>query len=275
MWTLTGFGDEISPDLDVQLATLGEENLRYIDFRGVWNKNVLDLSDDELARFQAGLDDAGLKVSSVASPIGKVPITSDFAPQLDAFGRALQIARMFDTPYVRIFSYYLPEGDDPARYRDEVMNRMQQLVQAAADEPVTLIHENERGIYGETPERCFDIFSTVDSPKLRAVWDPANFLHSDIQAFPEGYELLRPYIAYVHVKDYIMAQKQMTPAGEGEAHWPEMLTALHGSGFDGFFSLEPHLQRGGKFGGFSGPERFHAAVQALKSLIEQQGIAWQ
>jgi sugar phosphate isomerase/epimerase len=275
MWTLTGFGDEISPDLDEQLATLSESNLRYIDFRGVWNTNVLHLSDDKLARFKAGLDDAGVKVSSVASPIGKVPISSDFAPQLDAFQRALQIARMFETPYVRIFSYFLPEGDDPARYRDEVMSRMTRLVEAAAETPVTLIHENERNIYGETPERCFDIFSTINSPKLRAVWDPANFLHSDVQSFPEGYEQMRPYMAYVHVKDYIVGQKQMTPAGEGEAHWPEMLAALRDSGFDGFFSLEPHLQHGGAFGGFSGPERFRVAVDALKSLFRAQGKAWQ
>src|SRR5689334_18327900 len=105
MWTLTGFADEISPDLDLQLDTLARASIRYLEFRGVWNKNVLDLTDSELDTVKTALAHWGVKVSSIASPIGKIQITDDFAPHLAAFRRALQIAHTLETPYIRIFSF--------------------------------------------------------------------------------------------------------------------------------------------------------------------------
>src|SRR5690348_7082553 len=108
MWTLTGFADEISPDLDVQLDTLTRASIRHLEFRGVWNKNVLDLADSELETFKTTLARYGVKVSSIGSPIGKIKITDDFAPHLAAFGRAIQIARTLEAPYIRIFSFFIP-----------------------------------------------------------------------------------------------------------------------------------------------------------------------
>src|SRR5262245_44467871 len=116
MWTLTGFADEIAPELDVQLDLLDQEAIRYLELRSVWNKNVLDLTDSELDRVKATLTRRGVKVSSIGSPIGKIQITDDFAPHLERFGRALQVARTLEAPYIRIFSFFIPEGDDPNQY---------------------------------------------------------------------------------------------------------------------------------------------------------------
>jgi len=274
MWTLTGFADEIAPDLDVQLDTLAEESIRYLEFRGVWNKNVLDLTDSEIATVKSTLSQRGFGVSSLGSPIGKIKITDDFAPHLDRFQRALQVARALKAPYIRIFSFFIPADEDPAHYRDEVLDRMGRLVRAAEGADVTLLHENEKEIYGDTPDRCLDILTQINSPVLRAAWDPANFVQCGVRPHTEGYDSLRPFIAYVHIKDALMASGQVVPAGQGDGEVRETIAALRASGFDGFFSLEPHLAAAGTFSGFSGPELYRVAVKALKDLLREQGIEW-
>jgi sugar phosphate isomerase/epimerase len=274
MWTISGFADEISPDLDVQLDTLAEESMRYLEFRGVWSKNVLDLSDSEIATIKATLERRGVKVSSIGSPIGKIPIADNFAPHLDRFRRALEVAHALDAPYIRIFSFFIPSGDDPARYRDEVLHRMGRLAREAEGAGVTLVHENEKEIYGNIPARCLDILTQVNSPILRAAWDPANFVQCGVRPFTEGYDSLRPFIAYVHIKDALLTTGEVVPAGQGDGEVRETIAALRDSGFDGFFSLEPHLAAAGTFSGFSGPDLFRAAVKAFKDLLREQQIEW-
>jgi sugar phosphate isomerase/epimerase len=275
MWRLSGFADEISPDLEAQIETLAAESMRWLDLRGVWGKNVLDLTDDEIGEIEARLDRGGVQVAAIASPIGKIPITENFDPHLDAFRRAITIAHQLRCPCIRIFSFFLPPDENPARYRDEVLRRVAALVRLAEDAELTLVHENERQIYGDVPERCLDLLTAIGSPALRAVWDPANFVHCGIRPFTDGYALLRPHIAYVHVKDARAGQSGAVPAGEGDSQWPETLVALRDSGFDGVCSLEPHLQQGGAFGGFSGAEGFRTAATAFKALMREHGIAWQ
>jgi sugar phosphate isomerase/epimerase len=274
MWTLTGFADEISPDLDEQVETLQAEKMRYLEFRGAWDTNVLAMSDEQIERARQTLAEAGIGVSSIGSPIGKIGITDDFGPHLDRFRRAIEVAHRLDAPFIRIFSFFIPEGDDPARHRDEVIDRLRQLVAAAEGQNVTLLHENEKHIYGDIPERCLDILQAVDSPIFRAAWDPANFVQCGVRPFAEGYEQLRPYIDYVHIKDAKLADGQVVPAGEGDGQVRETVRALRDSGFDGFFSMEPHLAMAGAFSGFSGPELFRLAVQRFTAILGEEGIAW-
>ncbi len=277
MWTLTGFADEIDPELDRQLETLASEGMKHFDLRGVWNTNVLSLSDAQVSRIQSALRSAGISVSAIASPIGKIGIRDEFGPHMEAFKRGLDLANRFGARYVRIFSFFIPAGDDPATYRGAVLDRLGALVAAAEGTGVTLIHENERAIYGDTPERCLDLLTSIDSPTLRAAWDPANFvqvLGPGARPHDQGYALLRPYIAYVHVKDALAAGGQVVPAGEGDGQIRESIAALRADGFDGFFSLEPHLASAGTYSGFSGPDLFRTAVQAFKDLLREQEIQW-
>lgn len=274
MWTLSGFADEISPDLTEQLATLEAESIRHLEFRGVWGKNVLKLDDEEIRRVKAALARAGVKVSSIGSPIGKIAITDDFAPHLDDFRRALAVARTLEAPFIRIFSFFMPHGEDPAKYRDEVLERLGAIVREAEGAGVTLVHENEKEIYGDIPARCHDLLTRIDSPNLRAAWDPANFVQCGVCPHTDGYDLLRPFVAYVHIKDALLATGKVVPPGEGDGQLRETLSALRDSGFDGFFSLEPHLSAAGTFSGFSGPELFRTAARAFKGLLKEQGIDW-
>ena len=275
MWTLTGFADEISPELDEQLGTLADESIRFVELRSVWNKNVLDLTDDEVEKVGAAMSERGIGVSSIGSPIGKVPIVENFAPHLERFRRALHVAKVLEAPYVRIFSFFMPEGEDPAVYRDEVLGRMGTLAKEAEAARVVLVHENEKDIYGDIPSRCLDILTQVGSPALRAAWDAANFVQCGVDhPYEEAYEALRPYVEYVHVKDALAGSGTVVPAGEGDGEIRETISALHVSGFDGFFSLEPHLASSGTYSGFSGPALFSRAAGAFKNLLRQQEIPW-
>jgi sugar phosphate isomerase/epimerase len=92
--------------------------------------------------------------------------------------------------------------------------------------------------------------------------------------YGEGYEALRPYVEYVHVKDALSGSGRVVPAGEGDGEIRETISALHASGFDGFFSLEPHLASSGTYSGFSGPALFGRAAGAFKNLLRQQEIPW-
>ncbi|CAA9559825.1 MAG: FIG00468870: hypothetical protein [uncultured Thermomicrobiales bacterium] len=274
MWQLSAFADEIDPDLDRQLDVLAGEAISRLDLRAAWHTNVLDLGDDELTRVATALTAGGVRVATVASPIGKIPIGDDFDAHLVRFRRALAVADRLDCRVIRVFSFFIPPGDDPARHREAVLDRLGRLTREAEAAGVTLLHENEKEIYGDTPTRCHDLLATLASPSLRAVWDPANFVQCGVRPFAEGYELLRPFVAAVHVKDARLGSGEVVPAGEGDGGWRETIAALRASGFDGVFSLEPHLTAGGIFSGFTGPALFGTAAAAFKGLLREQGIAW-
>lgn len=273
MFTLTGFADEISSDLDKQIEVLNEEGIGSIELRGVWEKNVLDLTDEEIAEIKETLDQEGIGISAIGSPIGKVKITDDFEEHLERFERALYLADYFAADYIRLFSYYIPEGDDPADWRDEVMYRMKKKTEMAAEAGVVLLHENEREIYGDTGKRCRDILTTVDSPYLRAIFDPANFVVLGLNSYPDELLQVVEFIEYLHIKDAIYqdGEYEIKPAGEGDGEVGKTLDILKDRGFTGFLSLEPHLTSAGKMEGFSGPEAFRVASSALKKIIDDIG----
>jgi 3-dehydroshikimate dehydratase len=271
MIRLSAFADEISPDLNEQIEVLKREHIHFIELRGVWGINVLSLSDEQVAEVGQTLKANGIGVAAIASPIGKVPVDFAFEEHLKQFERALTVAQRLDTAYIRMFSFYAPASQpdaDPASYREEVLRRLSVLTERAQAAGVTLVHENEKDIYGDTIARNVDIFQAIQSPALRSVLDPANYLQCEQVPYPDAYEATLPWLDYVHVKD-VRADGTLVPAGEGEGHWPELLERLRKDGYDGFLALEPHLKAAGQFQGFSGPNLFQSASQALQSLLKK------
>ena len=271
---LSGFADEISPDPQAQLATLAAESISHLELRSAWSVNVADFTGEQRAAFRAAVDDAGVRVSAIGSPIGKIPVDAPLAPELDRMRRVADVAAELGTTIVRVFSFFIPAGQPPRRYRDQVIDRMGALARIAEERGLILAHENEKEIYGDVPERCADLITTVDSPALRATFDPANFVQCGVRPFSDAYRWLRPYLVYLQVKDALAASGEVVPAGQGDGELRETLAALREEGFAGFMSLEPHLAQAGRFGGFSGPEGFHRAAEALKFLLNEASITW-
>jgi len=275
VWTLTAFADEIADDLGEQCSTLAGLGMSHLEFRGAWGTNVADLSDAEVDRAAETMATAGISVSCIGSPVGKVPVTTDPAEHLARLDRCIEIARRFDAPFIRVFSFY----PMPARPVEDSGAAVRQRVAAMADRVagtgITLLHENEKGIYGDTPQRCHELLDAVDSPSLRAAWDPANFVQVGVdRPFDTGFAMMRPHLAYVHVKDARSGSGEVVPAGAGDGQVRQLLTALRDDGFDGFFSLEPHLARAGAHGGFSGPELFTVAHDAFTALLDDLHVAY-
>ena len=274
MWTLSGFIDEISDDFSLQCKVASGLGLRYVEVRSAWGTNILDLDPGELDTVRETLAANDLKVSSIGSPIGKIKIDDEFPPHLERMQHAVEVAGTLEAPYIRLFSFFIPEGTDPDARRDEVLTRMKALADAAADSDVILVHENEKDIYGDIPRRCLDIVTSVSSPKLQLAWDPANFVQVGVRPYTEGYAMLRPHVAYVQIKDALLADASVVVAGAGDGEVRDTVRALRADGFDGFFSLEPHLGEYTAFGALSGPELFRKAWEAFTEILNSEGIAY-
>lgn len=237
---LSGFSDEIAPELDLQLAAIREWGLSHIELRAADGVNVSDFSTEKGKEVKNKLAGAGVSVSSIGSPIGKIGIEEDFAPHLEKLKRTLEIQKELGAPYLRMFSFYIPQGRAPEDFREEVLDRVGRMAEEAAAWDSMLLHENEKGIYGDSAPRCKELLEAFYGPHFKAVFDFANFVQVGQQTLP-AYELLKPYVEYVHVKDAQWGTGAVVPAGQGDGHVKEILTDLIGGGWKGFLSLEPHL----------------------------------
>ena len=272
MWTVSAFADEIDDALETQCQTLALLGIGCVELRSAWGVNVSDFDVAMTDDTSAVLGKYGIKVSSIGSPIGKIGVTEPFEPHLVRFENVLRVATELQAPFVRVFSFFIPEGEDPALHRTEVLTRMSALAKLAERHRVVMLHENEKDIYGDVPRRCLDLVEAVASPWLRLTWDPANFVQCGVRPFTDAYASLRPHLEYVQVKDAHLATGEVVPAGHGDGEVVETVRALRDDGFDGYFSLEPHLHSADSRGGFSGPDLFEMAHSAFAGLLRQEGI---
>lgn len=271
-WTLSGFGDEIHPDPRIQVAVLSALGATHIEVRSAWGTNVVDLAEEQLAALRALLDDVEMRVSAIASPIGKVDVALQPDHEVQRLRRVIRAAHVLETANIRVFSFFRREGVRVESVRDDVLNRMRLLADEAEREGVTLLHENEKGIYGDVPARVLDLVESVGSSALRLAWDNANFVQVGVRPFDDGYALLRPYVDYLQVKDAVALTGAVVPAGEGDGQLRETLAALRDDGYAGFASLEPHLDQAFELGGFSGPAAFGRAARAFARLLAELGV---
>lgn len=271
-WTLSGFGDEIDPDPEVQASALLALGALNIEVRSAWGVNVVDLDEGQTEQLKKILDRRGLGVSAVASPIGKVDITGDAEAEVQRLRRVIRVAQKLESKYIRIFSFYRGEEVGAEGIRDDVLARMRLFADEAERSGVVLLHENEKEIYGDTPERVLDIIESVGSDSLRVAWDSANFVQVGVKPFTEGYAMLRPHLEYLQVKDALLETGQVVPSGHGDGQLLETLTALRDDGYSGYASLEPHLADTNALGGFSGPFAFGEAARAFAALTTNIGV---
>lgn len=273
---LCAFADEAGADIQDQIKALNENNIPCLEVRGVGDENISRLTIRQAKELKELLRSNGIDIWSIGSPLGKIGIKDDFAPHLDLFRHILELALAAEAACIRLFSFFLPAGEDAAVYRDEVMERLSRFCEAAKGSGIMLCHENEKGIYGDIASRCLEIHRQI--PELHAVFDPANFIQCG-QNTLEAWELLAPYVKYMHIKDALYNGK-IVPAGKGDGHIAEILEKYKAQG-GGMLTLEPHLAV------FSGLEKleqgeksavddgvypslraaFDAAAAALKSLI--------
>ena len=219
------FADEIDPSVDRQTALMEELGIGWVEFRSGDGKGVADYTEEEAERLMRRLEEKKIRVSAVGSPIGKIGIGDDFEPHLEKLAHVMRLAKIWDTPYIRSFSFFIPEGEKPESFRDEVFRRMDRMVELAARENLILLHENEKEIYGDLAPRCLELMENFGGANLKATFDFANFVQCG-QDTLEAYDMLKGHIAYVHVKDALFDGGLVVPAGQGDGNVKEILTRL-------------------------------------------------
>ena len=150
---------------------------------------------------------------------------------------------------------------------------MAELTRRAAARGITLFLENEKGIYGDTAARVADVIESVGSPFLSHAFDPANYVEVR-QPIDEAWSRLRPHVKHFHVKDYDAKTHRNVPAGAGDGQIPRLIGEAVAAGYDGFCVLEPHLVVAELSFGFTGPDRFADAADALKQILVDRSIAY-
>ncbi|MBO4308623.1 MAG: sugar phosphate isomerase/epimerase [Clostridia bacterium] len=276
---LSAFADEASGTLEGQIDALKRNGIRWIEPRNV-NGSLVEKTDAEFATIGAVFKTAGIRVSSLGSPIGKYDIDKPFEDHLQTFRRALRACEILGTRRMRMFSFFVPQ-DRLAECRNEVLRRLRVLLDEAKAAGVTLCHENESRIYGQNPAEVRDLLTSL--PDLRGVFDPANYVMNDQDPI-EGIEAMLPSLEYLHIKDAIMAKKSIVPCGHGDGQIAEVLRRVD-TARDGtvFLSVEPHLhifdayrqidahELKNEYSFETADEAFDYAVTSLKETLQKIG----
>jgi 3-dehydroshikimate dehydratase len=269
MRKISAFADEIGDDLDFQISQLKVNHVGWIELRGVWGKNVMALSLAEIHEIKRRASDAGIGFSAVGSPLGKFPLDGDFNDQIEGVKKALEYAQILEAPYIRLFSFWIPNGEDPAKFRGQVIDWLGQMTAQAETTPIVLAHENEKGIYGDSGERCLDLYTSLSSPSFTGIFDFANFVQCGEKPYQDCWKKLRPYITYFHVKDALLVGGKVVPAGQGDGDVAIILSEAYQAGFDNFLTLEPHLSIAEASYGRTTPELFQTASKALFEITNK------
>ena len=270
--TLSAFSDEYSENLVEQCQALNKFNIGFMEMRGVNGKNVSTLTKEEVKNAKSVLSDYGIKVSSIGSPLGKIKVDGDINAHLETAKSVFEAANELGAKNIRMFSFYLPDGKSREESKTQVFDALEKLVKLSEEYSLTLCHENEALIYGESPEKCFEILEYFGG-KLKAVLDMGNFVLDGFNPV-KAYELLNNYIEYFHIKDSLYAGA-IVPAGKGEACIKQILDDYKLNGKkDTFITLEPHLQT---FSGlnalvgktFENPYKYNDQKEAFTDAVEK------
>lgn len=230
------FSDEAGKALSDQIAAMLRLGHEGMEIRGIGDQNISVIPMEEAREIKKQLDDAGLAVWSIGSPIGKINIDDDFGAHLEVYRHCLELGAMFGAKAFRLFSFYLEAHQKPDEYEGKVIDRMGQFLDIAKPYGIVLCHENEKTIFGDIAPRCKRLHEAL--PELRAVFDPANFIQCGQETLP-AWELMKEYVEYLHIKD-AMPNGKVVPAGAGFGHVPEIVADYVARGGRDF-TLEPHL----------------------------------
>ncbi|MGQ9554752.1 MAG: sugar phosphate isomerase/epimerase family protein [Anaerolineae bacterium] len=286
MWKIAIITDEVSHNFEQALDMIKSWGLKYVELRTVDKVNVVDLDDAGVARVKKLLGEKGLSVVALASPFLKCYLhqpkagpagdaffsqASTYEEHLKILNRCGYLAKTFDINMTRCFSFW--REDDPKAVFADVVERLQHSVKLAQEYGLVLAMENETSCNGGTPQEVRDLVAAVDSPTLGVMWDAGNAQWAGVEAYPDGYNVIRERIYHVHIKDVAFdgGGGHGTVFGQGKVNFRDMFVALHADGYDGPLSLEPHFKAGEP-----GPaDKVQACADNLRSLLRDVDIAFE
>lgn len=284
-YILSAFSDEAGKSLDEQIAALQRNGIRHMEIRFIDGVSICKTPLEKVAEYKKKLDEAGIQVVTIGSSVGKVAVNEDYNAHLAMFLHTLAVAKILGATRIRMFSIYMPKDEDPAQYRQLVMERMEQMLAIAEAAGIELYHENEKDIYGDVDSRVIELMDAF-AGRMKFVFDPANYIQCGCKPL-EIYPRLKSRLACFHIKDALAGDGRVVPAGAGDGNIRELLVDFAKDHEDTMLTVEPHLK---VFTGLtdtvsmpserdyvysSNAEAFDAAVAALKNILEQEDLSYE
>ena len=246
MFKIGVIGDEISQDFQTVVNVAKELNLDSIEVRSVWDKPPQELTESDINEMKRILDGTGVQIVGIASPFFKCDIDNAEERQehLGILKRCIEVAKAFDINLIRTFVFWRT---------DNVLERWDEII-ASYDEPLRLAHgegmilgmENEASTSLSTVKLTERFIREIDSPNIRAIWDPANEAHAEggEQPYPNAYDRIKPLMVHAHLKDAgenpETGELESVEVGEGVIDWQGQLQAFVDDGYEGHLCLETH-----------------------------------
>ncbi|HZC66044.1 MAG TPA: sugar phosphate isomerase/epimerase family protein [Candidatus Dormibacteraeota bacterium] len=285
---LAVINDEISQDFEHVCQIVSQDfGLQWIELRGMWNKNVTELTEKELQDAKKILQEHKLRVTDIASPLFKAdwpgaprsPLSEtrdQFHANFDAGAQdkllehCISLAKFFDTDRIRCFDFW--RLDDPKPYRAAINSKLQQAAQRCAKDNLILLLENEMSCNTATGEESAAILAAIPEKNFMLNWDPGNAAAIGSTPYPNGYQLLpKDRIGHCHCKDVVVKpdhKYEWAAVGAGSVDWVGQLRALKNDGFHYGLSLETHWRGAGT------PEAStRASMAGLRKALENAGVA--
>jgi len=271
MARLSAFSDEVSHNLNVQIEFLQDQNISSMEIRFVDGKNIVTHPPNKIIEIKKRLDDAGLSTSAIGSPIGKVSLDQPFDPHLELYKYTLEVATILDTNNIRVFSYYPGEDQNIDECIDIVLERMHKKIALLQGSNLKMVHENEAGIFGHSAANCAQMASQLDSDYFALVYDPANYVCAEhiSDPFISCWPAVKPFAKHIHIKDWTLGNTLGDIPGQGQGQIRELLIELKQMNYDGYLTMEPHLSKGGQFGGETKPDQFETSVKAVRKMSDE------
>ncbi len=278
--------DEISQDLGHALEIATKEfGLSYVELRGVWNKNIINLDEKETSEVRRLLQKFGLQVTDIASPLFKTDWpgapTSKYSPKAPQFGadysfaqqgevleRSIAIAKALGTERVRCFDFW--RLDDPKPFREAMDSKLRDTAAQVAPKKITLLLENEFACNTATGAEAARTLQAVQSPNFKLNWDPGNAVYRGEIAFPDGFaKIPKERMGHMHCKD--VARKadgtfEWAAMGRGIIDFVGQFRALVQAGYSGTMSLETHWRGAG-----SEEESSRQSLAGMKEQLSKAG----
>jgi len=259
MFNLAVFSDDIDQDLNRALDVIEDLGVKWVEIRSAWGKNLVFHTDEKLNEIVQTIHHRGLRVGCVAAPIFKSRLEGrgeasgqlfhaeeqdSPAQQMEMISKAARIARLFETPLVRCFSFWRI-GDDPSAIWPDLLEQFRPAVEIAGDEGIILVMENDFEVNLGSGKQAARFIEEIGSPHLRLLWDPGNAYFVGETPYPDGYQAGKHLIAHVHVKDAIRdpdtGQPHWVTLGAGEVDLLGNLRALKADGYEGVVTMENHF----------------------------------
>jgi len=250
--------DEVSQNFEYTLDFLAKLGVKNIELRSIWGKNVANLNKEELLKLSDLIEEKGLRVSALATPIFKCPLFDDspilidtdkFFVKGDTYNEhmrmlrfSFKLAKVLKTNRIRVFSFLKVNNIKGAW--QEIVNRLQHAAFLASKYNLFLILENEHTCNICDTNLILKFFRSINYTNMKLLWDPCNSLIFGNNPIEE-YRKIKKYICYVHIKNVVLDDNnsyKYTKISDGIIDYKTLICKMIRDNYKGCISLEPHIK---------------------------------